>query len=631
MAENKASNTGFSGNEKNQKSSQGMPGPNHAGPMSMLNVDKPKNAKQSIKRLVGYMKPYRLLIAIVCLFSIGATVFDIISPIVLGKATTSLFESATQGLPVDFDYLYDILVCLAALYIVSALCMYGEQFIMAKVSQTIVFDLRQSVEEKLNCLPLSFYDKNSNGDILSRVVNDVDLISSTLQDSITETITAAVTLIGVLVMMVAISPVMTLIAIATIPLSLFVTVGITKHSQKHFFAEQNSLGELDAHIEELYSAHTVVKAFSREEDSIEEFDRINEKYYKHAQMGHFIGGAVRPAMGFIGDLGYVAVCVVGALYATQGTITVGNIQAFIQYMRSFTRPITQLASIINILQQTLAGAERVFAILDAEEMSDEPECAQTIEHADGHIEFDHVRFGYVPGVTVIKDLCLDVAPGQKIAIVGPTGAGKSTIVNLLMRFYEIDEGDIRLDGVPITAMTRHGLRKHFGMVLQDTWLFSGSIRDNIAYGNTEATEEEIVEAAKAAYADHFIRTLPNGYDTLINEEGTNISAGQKQLLTIARALLAKPEVLVLDEATSSIDTRTERLVQQAMDELSKHCTSFIIAHRLSTIRNADCVLVLRDGDIVEQGTHDELLALDGFYASLYNSQFASCIDEVEEN
>ncbi|NTU88951.1 MAG: ABC transporter ATP-binding protein, partial [Actinobacteria bacterium] len=512
------------------------------------------------------------------------------------------------------------------LYIFSAVFSYIQQYIMARISQSLVYDLREEVDDKLNRLPLEYYDKRTQGEILSRVTNDIDLISSTMQDSLMQATTAVLTLVGVLVMMLMISPLMTVIALVTIPMSLLSALMIAKQSQKQFSAQQKALGELNGHIEEMYGAHEVVKAFSREKVSLETFDVTNIRYFKFARKAQFISGIVRPAMGFIGNIGYVAVCIVGGILATGYTIQVGDIQAFIQYMRQFNHPIMQIASITNVIQSTIAAAERAFEVLDEPEMSDESAKVTTFPEVKGHVEFNHVRFSYVEGKPVIHDLSVDIAPGSMVAIVGPTGAGKTTLVNLLMRFYEVDGGAIRIDGIDTRDVTRAELRRNFGMVLQDTWLFSGTIKDNIAFAVEQASDETVVDAARAAHADHFIRTLPAGYETRINEEASNISAGQKQLLTIARAILADPAVLILDEATSSIDTRTERLVQRAMRELLKDRTSFVIAHRLSTIRDADCILVLRAGDIVEQGTHDELLAMNGFYAELYNSQFVSCID-----
>ena len=593
-------------------------------------VEKAKDAKGTFFRLLGFLKPEAPKIVAVLFCGIVATCFNILAPQQLGLATTTIFNGAVGGTGIDFSTLRTVLATVLALYCTYSVFTYLQSFIMARVTQNVVYRLRQSTEEKLDRIPLSFFDTHSKGDVLSRVVNDIDLVSSTLQDSLTQVVTAVITLVGVLVMMVVISPLMTVIALCTLPVSAFITAFVAKRSQRFYLAQQTSLGVLDAHIEETYGGHTEVRAFTHEKSAVADFERINAEYFGHAWRAQFMSGLIRPIMNFVGNLAYVAVCVVGAWQVLVGAIGVGDIQAFAQYMRNFTSPIAQIASIFNIIQATLAGAERVFEVLDQPELSDESGIALREGTVRGAVEFEHVRFGYVPGRSVIKDLSVSVEPGQTVAIVGPTGAGKSTLVNLLMRFYEIDGGAILLDGVDTREMRRADLRRHFGMVLQDTWLFNGTIRENIAYGVDEASEEDIVRVAKAACADHFIRTLPDGYDTIINEEASNISAGQRQLLTIARALLADPEILILDEATSSIDTRTERLVQQAMAELMEGRTSFVIAHRLSTIREADVILVLRDGDIVEQGTHDELLVAGGFYAELYNSQFVDCIDELNE-
>lgn len=593
-------------------------------------VEKAKDAKGTFFRLLGFLRPEAAKIAVVLVCGIIATCFNILAPAQLGQATTTIFNGVVGGSGIDFPALRYLLATVLGLYLVYSVFTYLQSFIMARVTQNVVYRLRQTTEEKLNRIPLSFFDSHSKGDVLSRVVNDIDLVSSTLQDSLTQVVTAFITLVGVLVMMIVISPLMTLIALCTLPISVVITAFVAKRSQRFYLAQQTSLGALDAHIEETYGGHTEVRAFTHEKSAIADFERVNNEYFGHAWRAQFMSGLIRPIMNFVGNLAYVAVCVVGAWQVLVGAIGVGDIQAFAQYMRNFTSPIAQIASIFNIIQATLAGAERVFEVLDQPEMKDESDMPRHEKAVDGAVEFEHVRFGYMPGKPVIHDLSVTVEPGQTVAIVGPTGAGKSTLVNLLMRFYEIDGGSIRLDGVDIRDIRRRDLRGHFGMVLQDTWLFNGTIRENIAYGVDEACEEDIVRVAKAACADHFIRTLPDGYDTVINEEASNISAGQRQLLTIARALLADPEILILDEATSSIDTRTERLVQQAMGKLMEGRTSFVIAHRLSTIREADVILVLRDGDIVEQGTHEELLSADGFYAELYNSQFVDCIDELNE-
>ena len=607
-----------------------VPPPGPGGPPPGAPVEKAKDARGTFFRLVSFIKPELPKFIVVVCFAVAATCFNVFAPKQLGIATTTVFNGFTSGEGVDFDTLRNVLTRVLLLYIGFAVFTYLQNILMARVTQNVVYNLRQVTEEKLDRMPLSYFDRHPKGDVLSRVVNDIDLISSTLQDSLTQAVTAIVTLVGVFIMMMVISPLMTLIALIILPISAFITQFVAKRSQKLFLAQQTSLGKLDSHIEETYGGHTEVRAFAHERSAVEDFEQINREYYHNAWRAQFFSGIVRPIMGFVGNAGYVAVCVVGAWQTLLGNISVGDIQAFTQYMRSFTQPISQIASIINIIQATLAGAERVFELLDEPELSDESELAPQLSDVKGEVEFDHVKFGYLPGKTVIKDFSVKVEPGQAVAIVGPTGAGKTTLVNLLMRFYEIDGGSIRVDGVDTREMSRNELRSHFGMVLQDTWLFNGTVRENIAYGVDEASDEDIRRVAEAAHIDHFIESLPEGYDTPINEEATNISVGQRQLLTIARALLANPEILILDEATSSIDTRTERLVQHAMATLMAGRTSFVIAHRLSTIREADVILVIRDGDVVEQGTHEELLAKDGFYAELYNSQFVDCIDELNE-
>lgn len=611
-----------------------MPGPPPPPGMGQAPTEKSKDARGTLRRLLSFVRPELPKIALVLLCTVIATCFDVFAPKQLGMATTAVFNGAvaiangTGG--IDFAELQRILAVVLVLYLCYSLFTYLQTFIMARVTQNIVYSLRQQVEVKLNHIPLSYYDAHSKGDTLSRVVNDIDLISSTLQDSLTQAIGAIITIVGVLAMMLAISPLMTLIALVVLALSSIITALIARQSQKLYLAQQASLGALDGHIEETYGGHTELRAFAHEDEAIADFERINSTYFGNAWKAQFVSGLVRPLTQLVGNAAYVAVCVVGAMQVVAGNIQVGDIQAFTQYMRNFTRPIAQIAGIINTIQATLAGAERVFELMDQPELSDESALPARTEAVRGHVEFDHVRFSYVEGKPVIKDFSVDVAPGQTVAIVGPTGAGKSTLVNLLMRFYEIDSGSIRLDGVDTREYTRPDLRAHFGMVLQDTWLFNGTVRDNIAYGRPGASDDDIRRVAVAAHADQFIAALPQGYDTLINEEASNISAGQRQLLTIARALLADPAILLLDEATSSIDTRTERLVQQATDELMENRTTFVVAHRLSTITNADRILVIRDGDIVEQGTHAQLLQAGGFYADLYNSQFADCIDELNE-
>lgn len=598
-------------------------------------TQKAKNAKGAFRRLLTFIKPEIPKIVLVLVCAIIATVFDIFAPRQLGLATTEIFRAGVAiangepGAGVNFDLLREILLVLIILYVCYQVFTYLQSFVMARVAQNVVYSLRQKTEEKLNRIPLSYYDSHAKGDILSRVVNDIDLISTTLQDGMTQALTSVITIIGVFVMMMVMSPLVTIVALCTLPVSIALTAVVAKRSQRFFLAQQTALGVLDAHIEETYGGHTEVKAFAHEEGAIEDFERINDEYFGHAWRAQFVSGLIRPLMIFVGNLAYIAIVCIGGWQAVIGALTVGEVQAFTQYMRNFTRPISQLAGIINTFQATIAGAERVFEILDQPEMSDESALLSDTTPRRGHVQFEHVRFGYDPEKPVIHDLSIDVQPGQMVAIVGPTGAGKTTLVNLLMRFYEIDAGAILLDGHDIRTIKRDELRSHMGMVLQDTWLFNGTIRANIAYGVDNASDEAIERAARAAHVDHFIHTLPEGYDTVINEEASNISAGQRQLITIARALLADPEILILDEATSSIDTRTERLVQRAMNELTSTRTSFVIAHRLSTIRDADLILVLRDGDIVEMGTHEQLLLQDGFYAELYNSQFSDCIDELD--
>jgi len=591
-------------------------------------VQKAKNFKGTLRRLLAYLKPRRLQLISVFLLAILSTVFSIVSPKIMGKATTLLFEGMMAkykhipGAGVDFEAIARIILLLIGLYLISAIFSYFQQFIMAGVAQKTVYNLRNELSEKLNRLPLKFFDTKTHGEILSRVTNDVDNISTTLQQSITQLITAMVTIVGVIVMMLTISPLMTLIVLVTLPLSFLVTANVAKRSQKFFAEQQKTLGELNGHVEEMYTGHAIVKAFGREEQSLQRFDQINEKLYQSGWKAQFISGIIMPLMSFIGNIGYVLVSVVGGILVTKRAIEIGDIQAFIQYSRQFTQPIVQTANIMNIIQSTIASAERVFELLDEEEEIPDAKEAQPLTKSEGHVTFEHVAFRYKEEEALIDDMNIEIKPGQTVAIVGPTGAGKTTLVNLLMRFYEIGEGSIQIDGVDIRDLKRGELRRIFGMVLQDTWLFNGSIRANIAYGKEAVTDEEIVQAAKAAHADHFIRTLPEGYDTILNEEASNISQGQKQLLTIARAILANPTILILDEATSSVDTRTEAYIQKAMLTLMQGRTSFVIAHRLSTIRNADLILVMQHGRIIEQGTHQELLRKDGFYADLYNSQFA---------
>ncbi|MGL5380206.1 ABC transporter ATP-binding protein [Clostridium sp.] len=591
--------------------------------------EKPKNFKKTFKRLVSYLNVHKSKLFIVFVFAILSTAFSIFSPKVLGKATTTIYDGVLakmRGVPnasIDFNAVFKILIALAVLYIISALFNFLQQYLMAGVAQKTVFEMRNQVTNKLNKLPLSYFDSRTYGEILSRVTNDVDTIASTLQQSLTQLITASITIVGVIIMMLSISVTMTLLTLITLPLILVLTGPVIKRSQGFFSSQQKALGDLNGHVEEMYGGHKIVKAFGHEQKSIDKFDEINERLYNSGWKALFISGIIMPAMNFINNVGYVFVSVVGGLLVTRGSITIGDIQAFIQYSRQFTQPINQTAQIANILQSTLAAAERVFELLDEEEIIPDAANNIVIQDPKGAVKFDNVNFGYKNDHLLITDMNLVVKPGQSIAIVGPTGAGKTTLINLLMRFYEVNSGSISIDDVNITDLKRGDLRTIFGMVLQDTWLFNGSIKDNIAYGKENATEEEIIAAAKAAQADHFIRTLPHGYDTILNEEASNISQGQKQLLTIARAILANPSILILDEATSSVDTRTEAIIQKAMANLRHGRTSFIIAHRLSTIKDADIILFMKNGNVLEKGNHETLMAKGGYYADLYNSQFAN--------
>jgi ATP-binding cassette subfamily B multidrug efflux pump len=593
-----------------------------------LPVQKAKDFKGTMRRLIGYLKPQKYQLLAVLAAAILSTIFSIVSPKVMGKAITKLFEGmmmkfrGVPGAEVDFEYIGNILLILIGLYFISSLFMYLQQYLMAGIAQKVVFKLREEVNVKLAKLPLKYFDSRTHGEILSRITNDIDNISNTLQQSLTQMITAVITIIGVIIMMLSISPLLTLICLLTLPLTFVGTILIARRSQNYFKAQQKTLGELNGHVEEMYTGHAIIKAFGREQKSIATFIEINERLYDSGWKSQFISGVIMPAMMFINNIGYVLICVVGGILVTKRTIEIGDIQAFIQYTRQFSQPISQTAQIANIVQSTIASAERVFEILDEEEMV-ETENVAVIENPKGTVKFEHVKFSYKKDTPLIDDLNIEVKPGQTVAIVGPTGAGKTTLVNLLMRFYEVDAGKIKIDGVDINEMTPQKLRQMFGMVLQDTWLFNGTIRENIGYGRIGATEEEIIAAAKAAHADQFIRTLPEGYDTVLNEEASNISQGQKQLLTIARAILANPKILILDEATSSVDTRTEIQIQHAMDALMQGRTSFVIAHRLSTIRDADLILVMNQGKVIEQGTHEDLLKQNGFYADLYNSQFAN--------
>ncbi|HPZ39738.1 MAG TPA: ABC transporter ATP-binding protein [Candidatus Atribacteria bacterium] len=621
-------------------------------------VEKAKDFKGTLKRLIAYLKPQAVPLLMVIIFTALSVIFTIFVPRIMGEATNELFEGVmskylpadmtkeqaiaelkakgqdqlaemlsamdvTPGKGVDFNALLRILLILLTVYLLAAFFQWLQQYTMAGVAQNTVYRLRRDIDTKLARLPLKYYDNHPHGDILSRVTNDVDNIAHTLQQSITQVIHAVVTVIGVLIMMFSISPLLSWISLAIIPLSLLVTMFVVRRSQKYFIAQWDSTGALNGHIEETFTGHNIIEAFNQQDKTIERFDEENERVYEASFKAQFISGIIRPAINFLNNVNYVVICVVGGIRVATGLITLGGVQAFIQYSRRFTQPVIQVASITNVLQSTVASAERVFELLDEEEEIPDTENPVVLENVKGHVRFEHVYFSYHPDTPLIEDLNLDAQPGQTVAIVGPTGAGKTTLVNLLMRFYEIDSGRITIDGVDIRDMRRDDLRKIFGMVLQDTWLFNGTIRDNIAYGKEGATDEEIVAAAQAAYVDHFIRTLPQGYDTVLTEDASNISQGQKQLLTIARAFLADPKILILDEATSSVDTRTEMLIQKAMAELRQGRTSFVIAHRLSTIRDADTILVMNQGRIVEQGNHEELMATRGFYYDLYMSQFLS--------
>ena len=591
-------------------------------------VEKPKNFKQTFKQLLDYLKPYRLKLIIVIIFAIGSSAFSIVGPKILGEATTKIFEglvskvSGVEGGGIDFTYIGNILMMLTGLYLISTIFSYVQGFIVSGVAQNVSYNLRKEISEKVNKLPLKYFDTRTHGEVLSRVTNDVDTVSQSLNQSMSQIITSITTLVGVLIMMLLISWQMTLVAILILPLSLGLVVGVVKRSQKYFKAQQASLGEVNGHVEEVYSGHNIMKAFNAEEEVVSKFREINTELYNSAWKSQFLSGMMQPIMMFIGNLGYVVVSILGGYLAVRGTIKVGDILSFIQYIRSFTQPIAQVAQISNVLQSTVAAAERVFEFLGEEEEIKETGTPVKLENVQGNVVFDHVKFGYNKDKIIINDFSASIKPGQKVAIVGPTGAGKTTIVKLLMRFYDLQKGRILIDGYDINEFTRNDLRDKLGMVLQDTWLFSGSIMENIRYGRLDATDEEVIQAAKAAHADRFIKTLPDGYNMVINEEANNISQGQKQLLTIARAILSDSRILILDEATSSVDTRTEVLIQKAMENLMVGRTSFIIAHRLSTIKNADLILVMKDGDIIEQGNHSELLKQNGFYAELYNSQFA---------
>lgn len=594
-------------------------------------VEKAKDFKGTTKKLLNnYLSKYRLALVIVVIFAIGSTIFSIVGPKILGNATTEIFNGLVSklsgGSGIDFGKIGEILLTLLALYGLSALFSLIQGFTMTGVAQKLTYKMRNDLAKKINKLPMHYFDKKTKGEVLSIITNDIDTLSQNLNQSITQIITSICTLIGVLIMMFSISWEMTLVSLLILPVTVFIVKNVVGKSQKYFKKQQDYLGHVNGQVEEIYGGHTIVKAFNGENEAIKEFSKANKELYQSAWKSQFLSGLIFPIMNFIGNVGYVAVAILGGYLAIQGKITVGNIQSFIQYNKQFTQPINQIAQVSSMLQAMVAAAERVFEFLEEPEEVEDVENPKSTEGLKGNITFDHVKFGYDEDRIIINDFSAKVEEGQKIAIVGPTGAGKTTMVKLLMRFYDVNSGAILLDGINIKDFKREDLRKMFGMVLQDTWLFGGTIKDNIRYSKPDATDAEVIEAAKAAHVHHFIKTLPSSYDMVLNEESSNVSAGQKQLLTIARVILADPKILILDEATSSIDTRTELQIQAAMDNLMKGRTSFIIAHRLSTIKNADLILVMNHGDIVEQGTHEELLAKGGFYADLYNSQF----EEVEE-
>lgn len=600
-----------------------MPRHGHMGPGGAN--EKAKDFKGTLKKLLHYMSVFKVQMAFIVIFAICGTVFDIVGPKILGKATTEIYNGLVSkvsgGSGMDFGRIGQILLMTLGLYLISALCSFIQGYLMTGVSQKTTYRLRKEISEKINRMPMNYFDTKPVGEVLSRVTNDIDTLGQSLNQSATQMITSVTTLIGVLAMMLSISPLMTLATLVILPVSMILISFVMKHSQKYFRGQQEYLGNVNGQVEEIYSGHNIIKAFNKEEDVIREFDTTNDRLYDSAWRSQFFSGMMMPIMQFIGNLGYVVVAILGGFLAIRKTIEVGDIQSFIQYVKRFTQPIQQIAQVANMLQMTAAASERVFEFLEEEEEDQTVEHPVSVENLEGNVSFDHVHFGYNADKIIVNDFSAEVKEGQKIAIVGPTGAGKTTMIKLLMRFYDVNSGAIKIDGHDVRDFNRSELREMFGMVLQDTWLFNGSIRDNIKYGKLDATDEEVIQVAKAAHVHQFVKTLPGGYDMELNEEANNVSQGQKQLLTIARAILADPKILILDEATSSVDTRTEVLIQKAMDNLMKGRTSFVIAHRLSTIRDADMILVMKDGDIVEQGNHEELLAKGGFYADLYNSQF----------
>lgn len=605
--------------EKAPRRPQGPMGRGHGRP-----VEKAKDFKGTLRKLLKYLSVYKVGIGVVIFFAVLSTVFNVIGPKVLSFATTELFNGLVAKIQgtgsIQFDRIAKILLSLLAIYLFSALMSFIQGYIMAGVAQKMSFRMRSEISEKIHRLPMAYFESKTVGEILSRITNDVDTLGQSLNQSVTQVITSLTTMIGVLVMMLSISPWMTLIALVILPISLGLVMLVVKFSQKYFIAQQRTLGEINGQVEETFAGQNIVKAFNKEKDVLEEFRVKNEELYHSAWKSQFLSGLMQPVMTFVGNLGYVAVAIAGSVFAVAGSITVGDIQAFIQYVKNFTQPIQQMANVSNLLQSTVAAAERVFEFLEEKE-EEEPDHPLVMDHVEGAVSFEHVQFGYQPGKPIIHDFSSEVRPGQMVAIVGPTGAGKTTMVKLLMRFYDVDAGCIRIDGQDIRSFGRSNLREHFGMVLQDTWLFKGTIMENIRYGKLTASDAEVMDAAKAAHAHHFIETLPGGYDFVLNEEATNVSQGQRQLLTIARSILADNPILILDEATSSVDTRTEQRIQKAMNHLMQGRTSFVIAHRLSTIKDADVILVMKDGDIIEQGNHEALITQNGFYAELYNSQF----------
>ena len=605
----------------------------HGPGARMMPGEKPKDLKGSLLRMLSFMGRFKAALVAVLVFAVGSTVFNIIGPKVLSEATTELFEGLSAKIAgtggIDYHAIAVILATTLALYLASAACTFVQGWLMSSVSQRTCYQLRRQIAEKIDRMPLGYFERTSTGDVLSRITNDVDTLGMSLNQSLTQLVTSVTTIVGVLAMMLSINWVMTLVTLVILPVSAVLVGVIVKRSQRYFVQQQETLGLINGQVEETFSGHAVVRAFNQEDHAVASFERTNERLYESAWKSQFLSGLMQPAMNFVGNLGYVAVAVLGSFFAVQGVITVGDIQAFIQYVKNFTQPITQLAQVSNVFQMMAAAAERIFAFLDEPEVHDR-EATVTSEGISCDVEFDHVRFGYTPDKPVIHDFSACVREGQTVALVGPTGAGKTTMVKLLMRFYDVDGGAIRVGGHDVRDYDRADLRSLFGMVLQDTWLFNGTIRENIRYGKLDATDEEVEAAAKAAFAHHFIMTLPHGYDTVINEDASNVSQGQRQLLTIARAILADRRMLILDEATSSVDTRTEERIQRAMDNLMEGRTSFVIAHRLSTIRDADLILVINQGDIIEQGTHEELLAKGGFYANLYNAQFAKGGEALEE-